>query len=92
MRVAIQIACFFAVAAMATSLHLHSVRRAREAVDAEDARVVRQAVDAYRRDKGTAPKSPTDLVAAGYLESDPTGNMAPQEIDPIPPHDGLAAR
>jgi type II secretory pathway pseudopilin PulG len=92
MRVATPTACFFAVAVIGTSLQLHSVRRAKKAVDVEDARVLRQAVDAYRRDKGKAPKSPTDLVEAGYLESEPTEHIAPQEIDPIPPHDGLAAR
>jgi type II secretory pathway pseudopilin PulG len=78
MRVAAPIACFFALAAMAISFQMHSAGRSKEAVRAEHARVLRQAIDAYRRDKGKTPKSPTDLVEAGYLKSDPTENIAPQ--------------
>jgi general secretion pathway protein G len=47
--------------------------KAKQAVIREDCKVVRQAKDSYRHDKGKSPASLQGLVQAGYLEALPGG-------------------
>jgi len=49
------------------------ILRAKQAVIREDCKVVRQAADSYRQDKGHAPRSLNDLVQSGYLVAFPSG-------------------
>ncbi len=49
------------------------IQQAKQAVIREDCKVVRQAADSYRQDKGHAPGSLDDLVQGGYLVVLPSG-------------------
>jgi len=49
------------------------IQQARQAVIREDCKVVSQAADSYRQDKGRAARSLDDLVQSGYLVALPKG-------------------
>lgn len=49
----------------------YQARRARAAVQAEDGKVVRQAVEQYTKDTGELPADLEDLVTKGYVKALP---------------------
>ena len=49
------------------------ISEAKQAVIREDCKVVRQAADSYRQDKGRSPASLNDLLESGYLVALPKG-------------------
>jgi len=59
------------VVAIAATFQFHNVHAAKQAVLQGDCRAIRSAALAYRQDKGKAPGSAEDLLAAGYLKALP---------------------
>jgi hypothetical protein len=86
-RMTTEACALLVVIVVMVSLCIHSAQKAREAIRAEDAHVLRQAITAYTTDKGKAPQSLEDLVTEGYLESIPKDPGAPLEMDPITPQE-----
>jgi general secretion pathway protein G len=63
-----------------------SARRSKEAVRAENVRVVQDAICAYTSDRGAPPETLDGLVAAGYLKALPGEFPVQLDSDPTPPH------
>ncbi len=67
------------LATIAIPNYISALRASKEAVLKEDLHVMRQAIDAYTKDKEKAPQSLDDLVSAGYLKAIPHGPDDPQQ-------------
>jgi general secretion pathway protein G len=60
-------------ASYARTYYAGKISEAKQAVIREDCKVVRQAADSYRQDKGRSPASLNDLIESGYLAALPRG-------------------
>jgi hypothetical protein len=60
-----------AVIALVFCVVSYQARKARAAVEAEDRKVVQQAVEQYTKDNGEPPRDLEDLVKKGYLKALP---------------------
>jgi competence protein ComGC len=60
-------------ASYARNYYAHKISETKQTIIREDCKVISQAMNSYRQDKGHAPASLDDLIQSGYLVALPKG-------------------